>query len=775
MDREPRIGKQPAMEGTGDAMSPSEQATSEEATRAKSTPEESALEATAVMSTEHDDAADSIRQASPDSKDQREHADTDAGTAARQPKFQLGTQVQFVPGVGAARAPLFVKIGLPRAGDLLFYFPRDYLPPVEVVPFAKLKPDMRVSVIGKVVDREMRGGSEGKSVAGVLLQMEGGSIRLKWFNQPYRLEKIADGMMMQATGVVKMSGFVWEIVHPECKILEEGEEVSPNKPSPQYSLTEGLLNHHVKRAVSIAVQELADSVEEVLPQAIRQLGGVVGIAEALRFIHLPETMTEAMTGRKRFIFQELLVLQLALALRKRQRSVGVSAPILESNGKIHNRILGRFPFELTADQRTAITDVGNDMGRSVPMNRLIQGDVGSGKTVVAMYAMLLAVAHGYQAALMAPTEVLARQHARVLGDSLKASRVNVELLTGSLTASERASVLDSVAMGTTDLVIGTQALLSDQLEFRKLGVVIVDEQHRFGVGQRASLRSGTETQPHYLVLTATPIPRTIAMTMFGDLDVSTLREKPPGRTVTKSYIGRLDEMASWWEFVRKQLVQGRQAYVVAPRVEDNEQEESRGAEYWYDRLQREEFSNYRVGLLHGRLPASEKDEVLRRFNAHEIDLLVSTTVIEVGIDVPNASVMTVMEADRLGLAQLHQLRGRVGRGKHPGYFCVFPRKETLAEENERLSALTKTQDGFELAEIDFRLRGPGNLLGTKQHGMPPMRIADLGRDTKTLEVARKVALQVVADNPDLDGEEYRRLKKQVLGRYGANLELGDVG
>jgi ATP-dependent DNA helicase RecG len=265
------------------------------------------------------------------------------------------------------------------------------------------------------------------------------------------------------------------------------------------------------------------------------------------------------------------------------------------------------------------------------------------------------------------------------------------------------------------------------------------------------------------------------MTLFGDLDVSVLREKPPGRTVTKSYVAKQDEMASWWEFVRKQLEQGRQAYVVAPRVEDNEQEESRGAEYWHERLQREEFSGYRVGLLHGRMSSSDKDETLRKFNAHELDLLVSTTVIEVGIDVPNATIMTVMEADRLGLAQLHQLRGRVGRGKHPGYFCVFPRKELPGVENERLLALTKTQDGFELAEIDFKLRGPGNLMGTKQHGLPPMRIADLNRDTKVIEHARKIAIQIVAENPDLAGEDFRRLKKQVLTRYGANLELGDVG
>lgn len=703
------------------------------------------------------------------------HSQPAENNAAKQPKFQLGTPIQFVPGVGSTRAPLFEKLGLPRAGDLLFYFPRDYLPPVEILPFSKLKTDTRVSVVGTVIDREFRGVSEGRSVAGVLLQIEGGAVRLKWFNQPYRLDSISHGARIQATGVIKMSGFVWEIVHPEYKIVDDEEDLAPNKPVPQYSLTEGLLNHHVKRAVHNAVNELAECVEEVLPSSVRELGGLLGISDALKQIHIPATMDDAMNARKRFIFQELLVLQLALALRKRQRLAGLPAPMLEDNAKIHNRILSRFPFELTQDQRQAITDVANDMGRNVPMNRLIQGDVGSGKTVVAMYSMLLAVAHGYQAALMAPTEVLARQHARVLGESLKASRVNIELLTGSLSGSERKSVLDSVAMGTTDLVIGTQALLSDQLEFRKLGVVIVDEQHRFGVGQRASLRSGSETQPHYLVLTATPIPRTIAMTLFGDLDVSVLREKPPGRTVTKSYVARQDEMMSWWEFVRKQLQQGRQAYVVAPRVEDNEQEESRGAEYWYDRLQREEFASYRVGLLHGRMSASDKDETLRKFNAHELDLLVSTTVIEVGIDVPNATVMTVMEADRLGLAQLHQLRGRVGRGKHPGYFCVFPRKESPGVENERLSALTKTQDGFELAEIDFKIRGPGNLMGTKQHGLPPMRIADLNRDTKVLEHARKVALQVVAENPELDGEEFRRLKKQVLARYGANLELGDVG
>jgi ATP-dependent DNA helicase RecG len=690
-------------------------------------------------------------------------------------KIQLGTPVQYVTGVGSQRALLLAKLGLTRAGDLLFHFPRDYQAPAEVLSFGQLRSDQRCSVVGRVVERELRGIGEGKSLLGVLLEIDGGSVRLLWFNQPYRIQQIQPDMKLQATGIIKLSGFAWEMVHPEIRELPEHESAPSNLPVPLYGLTEGIQNHHMRRCISAVVSEVADQVEEVLPESIRQKSSVVGVSEALKLIHQPSTLEEALRGRNRFIFQELLVLQLALAIRRRQRVAGLPSPVLEATGKIHNRILSRFPFELTSDQRRAIMEVGNDMGRAVPMNRLIQGDVGSGKTVIAQYAMLLAVAHGYQAALMAPTEVLARQHAKTLAENLRSSRVHVELLTGSLAGSERQRILDSIAMGTTDLVVGTQALLSDKLEFCKLGVVIVDEQHRFGVGQRASLRSGTETQPHYLVLTATPIPRTIAMTMFGDLDVSTLREKPPGRSIVKTYIGRQDEMASWWEFVRKQLAQGRQAYVVAPRVEGNDAAESIGAEQWHQRLSTQEFRDYRVDLLHGKMSPAEKEEALRKLNEHETDLLVSTTVIEVGIDVPNASVMTVMEADRLGLAQLHQLRGRVGRGIHPGYFCVFPRKDSLSEDNERLDALTKTQDGFELAETDFRIRGPGHLLGTKQHGLPPLRIADLQRDRKILELARSVAQELINESPDLERDDLRRLKNQVLKRYGSNLELGDVG
>jgi ATP-dependent DNA helicase RecG len=413
------------------------------------------------------------------------------------------------------------------------------------------------------------------------------------------------------------------------------------------------------------------------------------------------------------------------------------------------------------------------MGQPLPMNRLLQGDVGSGKTVVAVYAMLLAVAHGYQAVLMAPTEVLARQHALTLKRLLAASQVRRAELTGGLPARERGAIVEQIAAGQIDLVVGTQAILQDDVRFARLGLVVIDEQHKFGVRQRAMLKN-SGPDPHYLVMTATPIPRTMTMSVFGDLDVSTLSDSPPGRQKINTYLAEEDKRARWWEFFRKKLREGRQGYVVAPLVEESDQFAAVSLEETYETLANGELEEFRLALIHGRMTSEEKDAVMDRFRRGEVQVLVCTSVVEVGVDVPNATLMTIESGERFGLAQLHQLRGRISRGAFPGFCCVFAAPQT-EEAQERLKAFVSSTDGFQLAEIDFRLRGPGELFGTRQHGMPPFRIADLLRDADILAEARQDALELVAIDPGLAQSEHAVLRERMLARYGKALELGDVG
>ncbi|HEX7448496.1 MAG TPA: ATP-dependent DNA helicase RecG, partial [Pirellulales bacterium] len=468
------------------------------------------------------------------------------------------------------------------------------------------------------------------------------------------------------------------------------------------------------------------------------------------------------------------ILQLALALKRQRSQSQPGAPALEATAKIDARIRRLFPFELTAGQQQAIAEVAGDMARTQPMNRLLQGDVGSGKTVVAVYALLLAVAHRYQAVLMAPTEVLARQHAATLQQTLAASQVRWSLLTGGLTASQRQTTLDAIKRGEIDVVIGTQAVLSSSVEFARLGLVVIDEQHKFGVRQRASLKQAA-LDPHYLVMTATPIPRTVTMTLYGDLDVSTLREAPPGRQTVNTYLVEGDDRQSkWWEFFSRKLREGAQGYIITPLVDDESEAAAASVEQTYEALAHGPLEAFRLDLLHGRMTSAAKDSAMAAFRRGETQALVATTVVEVGVDVPNATLMTVLNGERFGLSQLHQLRGRISRGSQPGFCAIFAENPS-PEARQRLDAFVSTSDGFRLAEIDFEQRGPGDLLGTRQHGMPPLRIANLARDSATLEEARRDAQQLVREDPGLSRPEHARLRAMVLRRYGRVLELGDVG
>jgi ATP-dependent DNA helicase RecG len=624
---------------------------------------------------------------------------------------------------------------------------------------------------------DLRNTGPGKSLLGMLLRQGTKYLRCLWFNQPWMRQKLADGRRLMVSGEPKMEGMRWEMIHPRVEFLADDEDVPSGRILPVYPLTEGINQNQMRRIVGGVVETHAALVDDVFPEPFLQAHNLGPIADALPQIHTPDDHPSLDRARRRFIYQELLVLQLALAIRKYRLEHQRAAPPLPANAKIDSRITRLFPFELTAGQRQAIDEICRDMARPHPMNRLLQGDVGSGKTVVAMYAMLLAVAHGYQAALMAPTEILARQHLQTLGKALAASKVRIGLLTGSLSQSERQELLAKIAAGELDIVIGTQAVThavaQSGVEFAKLGLVVIDEQHRFGVRQRAALKKAG-VDPHYLVMTATPIPRTVGMTLFGDLDVSTLSEPPPGRQKVNTYLASDLQRQKWWQFFKRQLDAGRQGYVIAPLVEESEAVEAANVQETFDVLARGELAGYTLGLLHGRMTPAEKDSVMQTFHAGRTNVLVSTSVIEVGVDVPNATLMTIEGGERFGLAQLHQLRGRISRGSHPGYLCVFANPQS-DESQERLNALTKSSDGFELAETDFRLRGPGDLFGTKQHGLPPLRIADLVRDVAVVEEARRDAQALISTDRDLSNPDFARLRRMVMHRYGEALDLGDVG
>jgi ATP-dependent DNA helicase RecG len=683
----------------------------------------------------------------------------------------LATPVQFLKGVGPQRAELLDRIGLRTACDVLFHFPRDYQDFTDRREVPQLEEGKLQSVLGVVEEVELRATGAGRSILGVLVRCGTAHLRGIWFNQPFMQEKFAFGQRVMLSGKPKYQGLMWQMTHPLVETFAEDEQEPAGRILPVYPATEGLLQWQLRRAVRSALELCVDRLDEVFPAAFLEAHDLWPIQRALPQIHFPDNQESLDRARRRFIYQELFVLQLGLALR-RQRN-GANAPRLEATLAIDVRIRHLFPFDLTPGQQQAVAQIAADMLGPTPMNRLLQGDVGSGKTIVAVYAMLLAVAHRFQTVLMAPTEILARQHWLTLDRLLSASQVRRASLTGGMNAKDRGDLLEKLAGGEIDLIVGTQAIIQEGVRFARLGLVVIDEQHRFGVRQRAALKqSGAD--PHYLVMTATPIPRTVTMTLFGDLDVSTLHDSPPGRQKVHTYLTSESDRPRWWEFFRKKLREGRQGYVVVPMVEESEQFDVASLSATYEELANGELEAFRLGLLHGRMLPAEKDAVMADFRRGEIQALVSTSVVEVGVDVPNATLMTIEGAERFGLTQLHQLRGRISRGNHPGFCAVFADPKT-EEATKRLKAFASTTDGFRLAEVDFELRGPGELFGTRQHGLPPFRIADLVRDTVLVEEARRDAQQFVATDPALEQPDSALLRRMMLSRYGEVLELSDVG
>ena len=686
----------------------------------------------------------------------------------------LQQSVQFLPGGGPQRAELLAKLGVRTVEDLLWHLPRELLDLTDVrLPNQLVEGELQ-TVRGVVVDMDARQLSGGRTMTAGLIDCGQDYVRGVWFNQAWMYQKLREGQNVLFSGKPKKQQGRWEFAHPRIQWLEPDDQQSHGGLLPKYPLTEGLTQPELRRLTREAVEQCAHLVPEHLPDALREQLQTPGIATALQGLHVPWTREAYEAGRRRILLDDLLEFQLALALRRRAWRENPSAPRLPTTARIDSRIRRLFPFRFTDGQDEAICEIAADLDSGRAMHRLLQAEVGAGKTVVAIYALLTAVAAGFQAVLMAPTELLANQHWDVIDELLRESQVDRLLLTGSLTAAQRRDALERIASGRAQLVIGTQAVIQQDVRFQKLALAVIDEQHRFGVAQRSAFAT-TDSTPHVLVMTATPIPRSLCLTQFGDLDFTVIRDVPPGRKpVVTHRVHSREQQGKAWEFLRRQLKAGRQAYIVCPRVEsESPQARDAAADKVYEYLQRTELRDFRLALVHGQVDRDERQRLMDRFREHEIDALVATTVVEVGVDVPNATLMVVLQAERFGLAQLHQLRGRVARGSYQGYCFLFSDADS-EDAVTRLAALESMTDGFEIAQKDFELRGPGDVLGTRQHGDLPLRVANVARDQKFLEEARTAAFDLV-ESGRLDAPDYMPLKLRVLERFGRLFDLPQSG
>ncbi len=701
----------------------------------------------------------------------------------------LQTPVQFIAGVGPARAELLKKLNIHTAIDLLLHIPHSVNDFSDLRPAHKLEKDLEQSVRGSVVDIDIRYLSNGRTLVGVLLDCDGNFVRGTWFNQPWMLKKFNTNDDVIFSGKPARKSGRWEFGGPRIHWVtgDEQDDAEAVGVLPRYNLTDGIKMDQMRKMTRNAVERFSEFLTDPLPAAYREHHRLPRLRDAFVNLHQPESKAAFEAARQRVILDDLLEFQLGLALRRRSWSTQARAFPISVSAKVDSRIRRLFEFRFTNGQDDSIKELVQDLQLRQPMHRLLQADVGAGKTAIAVYAILAAVAAGYQAALMAPTEVLATQHWQTFQELLAHSRVKRKFLIGGLPAAERRDVLAQLASGECQLVVGTQAVIQEAVKFQNLALAVIDEQHRFGVRQRAAFgnkdthsdssnsdSSKVAHQPHVLVMTATPIPRSLCLTRYGDLDVSTIRELPPGRQkVITSQVNTIPQQKKAWAFIRQQIAKGRQAYVVCPRIEGQSEDDDAAAENVFKSLRQGELAELQVDLLHGRMDRQERHHVMDRFQMKQSDVLVSTTVIEVGVNIPNATMMVIQQAERFGLAQLHQLRGRICRGSFQGY-CFLMSDADSSEASERLKAMEESSDGFHLAEVDARLRGPGDILGTRQSGSMPLRVADPVRDLKTLQIARRMAHDLVQQG-DFDLPEYRELKSIVLNRFADSLDLPQTG
>lgn len=693
----------------------------------------------------------------------------------------LRTPLSFVKGVGPKLAERFAKKGLNTVEDMLYYLPIRYEDRSRIKSIRELTPGSSEVTTGEVL--ALGETYYGRKRVFEMAVGDGGAIlKVKWFNYgPYMKKRYKNGQKLLVFGAVSVFGSQKEMIHPDIEVLDgDGCETELEGIVPVYSQVENFHQKTVRKIVSGVVEAYSGHAVGGVPGEVSERLGILDAASAFREAHMPANAPNgAKLAKKSLAFEELFLLETGLAL-KREQVKKESGIAFAPKGELEEKLKRLLPFTLTKAQARVLSEIRKDMSASYPMNRLIQGDVGSGKTAVSFISALWAVESGYQAALMAPTEILAEQHYLLTHSYADALGIKTVLLTGNMKGAERKKALEAVRNGEADLIVGTHALIQKDVEFKKLGLAIIDEQHRFGVVQRGVLKKkgfGTERglSPDILIMTATPIPRTLSMTVFGDLDVSIIDELPPGRKPVLTRILREKDRMQAYAAIRKELAAGSQCYIVYPLVEESKELSLKDATTMKEHLERDIFGEYRVGLLHGRMKAVEKEEVMRAFKSKGLDILVSTTVIEVGVDVPNATVMLIEHAERFGLAQLHQLRGRVGRGEK-GSVCLLLAAWSNSEDTfKRLKVMEETNDGFKIAEEDLKIRGPGDFIGTRQAGLPDFRITEALTDLTLLKSAREEAFNYLRKNPGLKGTEGECVKRVLKARWEGRLELAEIG
>ena len=690
----------------------------------------------------------------------------------RESRIEISTPVQYLKGVGPARAEAFAQLGVRTVGDLLEYFPRDWIFAPQAVKINQMRPDDTVTVIGMVESTDYQSFRQ-PPIFEAVISDETAVCRIIWFHGGFLRNQLMPGQIIMASGKAGLYKHQLQLTNPKFFILDEKHPQSALYFSGGvYAGGAGLASMQIKRIIAPLLGSLDELVMELYDGEFLKKADLIARKDAFAWIHLPPDEDRLAQAKRRLKYDELFLMQLGLAIRRYRIQHFSEATPCTCTDEIDRRIRRRFPFLLTEDQDNAIAEIVADMGRSKPMNRLLQGDVGSGKTVVALYAALLAVANKTQAAIMAPTEILAGQHFLSIERYLKNSSVKRVLVTGGITGQKRTQLLDQIKRGEIDIVVGTVALLQEDIEFQKLGLVIIDEQHKFGVEQKAQLRK--QATPHCLVMTATPIPRTLAMTAFGDLDVSIIRHSPPGRGAVITRRVDRNDRAKAHEFIRQRLKAKKQAYFVYPRIAAVEQDSDvKTATDEWKNLSQNVFPEFKVELLHGRMPSARKQQIMSDFRRGKIDVLVSTVVVEVGLDVPNATIMVIEEADRFGLAQLHQLRGRIGRGEAKSYCLLFGDTDSEVARG-RIEVITRSNDGFDIAEQDLRLRGPGEMFSTRQHGLPDLKIASIVDDFDLLTMARRNAFELVRHDPMLTQPEHAGIRRALLAKFGDSLGLADV-
>ena len=670
--------------------------------------------------------------------------------------------IQYIKGVGPYKANLLTKLGIFSIGDLLEYYPRRYEDRSQIKRISELIDGQLETFKGKVMNIVESKPRRGLHITKLMVGDSSGVAQVVWFNQPHMKKKYQMGMEVLVSGKVKVVYQV-EISNAEIEIIGDGEILDTGRILPVYAASENISQQFLRKMIGQVLVEYLGN-HEILPARMIEQYALLNHRLAFENIHFPQNQKLLEQARRRLVFEELYLLQCGLLfLKKSHRSnhVGIKHGI---DGPLSKELQQQLPFVLTDDQRQVLSEVKCDMEDITPMQRLIQGDVGSGKTIIAVLALVKTVENGYQGAMMVPTEILAEQHYKTLSELLMPLGVRVGILTGRLTRRKREEVIGKLKAGDIDVIIGTHALIQEGVEFSYLGLVVTDEQHRFGVRQRGKLQE-KGTMPDVLVMTATPIPRTMALTVYGDLDVSSIRQLPPGRKPIKTFLRGGDRRQLVYDFIIGEINKGRQAYVVCPLVEDSEKINAQSAVELYEELMQKEFKEIRCGLVHGKMKSADKEAVMSAFYSGEVQVLVATTVIEVGVNVPNASVMVVEGAERFGLAQLHQLRGRIGRGKYQSY-CILLSDNRNPDTQERLTIMTKTSDGFILAEEDLKLRGPGQFFGTRQHGLPDLKIADIINDIHIFLEARHAAEETVAR-----AEEFKSIRGLLSQRFGKDIGM----